>query len=141
TTGGNALKFYASVRLDIRRIGRIDTGVGDTKQTIGNATRVKVVKNKVAPPFRQAEFEIRYNVGIDKASDLVSTGVKLGVIGKAGAFYEIEGQKHQGMEKARTALLADAKLFETLDKKVRAAANGVNLETGEVKAGLQRNKL
>ncbi len=134
TTGGNALKFYASVRLDIRRIGRIDTGVGDTKQTIGNATRVKVVKNKVAPPFRQAEFEIRYNVGIDKASDLVSTGVKLGVIGKAGAFYEIEGQKHQGMEKARTALLADAKLFETLDKKVRAAANGVNLETGEVKA-------
>ncbi len=134
TTGGNALKFYASVRLDIRRIGRIDVGSGDAKQTIGNATRVKVVKNKVAPPFRQAEFEIRYNVGIDKASDLVSTGVKFGVVGKAGAFYEIEKQKFQGMEKARAALLADAKLFETVDKKVRAAVNGVNLETGEVKA-------
>ncbi|MFH1546634.1 MAG: recombinase RecA [Patescibacteria group bacterium] len=134
TTGGNALKFYASVRLDIRRIGRIDTGSGDTKQTIGNSTRVKVVKNKVAPPFRQAEFEIRYNAGIDKASDLILTGVKLGVIGKAGAFFEIEGQKYQGMEKSRAALLTDAKLFETVDKKVRAAASGVNLETGEVKA-------
>ena len=134
TTGGNALKFYASVRLDIRRIGRIDTGTGDDKQTIGNATRVKVVKNKVAPPFRQAEFEIRYNVGIDKASDLIITGVKLGVIGKAGAFLDIEGTKYQGMEKGRTALLADPKLFKTIDTKVRAAAKGVDIATGEVKS-------
>jgi len=133
TTGGNALKFYASVRLDIRRIGRIDTGAGDDKQTIGNATRVKVVKNKVAPPFRQAEFEIRYNVGIDKASDLILTGVKLGTISKAGAFYDIEGTKYQGMEKARAAILADPKLFKTIDTKVRAAAKGVDLATGEVK--------
>lgn len=133
TTGGNALKFYASVRLDIRRIGRIDTGVGDTKQVIGNATRVKVVKNKVAPPFRQAEFEIRYNVGIDKSADLISTGVKLGVVGKAGAFFDIEGTKYQGMEKARNALLADKKLFATIDKKVRAAAQNIDLATGEVK--------
>lgn len=133
TSGGNALKFYASVRLDIRRTGKIDTGTGDAKQTIGNSTRVKVVKNKVAPPFRQAEFEIRYNVGIDKASDLILTGVRLGVIGKAGAFIEIEGTKYQGMEKARTALLADKKLFATIDKKVRAAAKSVDLATGEVK--------
>ncbi len=133
TTGGNALKFYASVRLDIRRIGRIDTGVGDLKQVIGNATRVKVVKNKVAPPFRQAEFEIRYNVGIDKASDLISTGVKLGAIGKAGAFFDVEGTKYQGMEKARAALLADKKLFATIDTKVRAAAKNIDLATGEVK--------
>jgi recombination protein RecA len=133
TSGGNALKFYASVRLDIRRTGKIDTGTGDAKQTIGNSTRVKVVKNKVAPPFRQAEFEIRYNVGIDKASDLILTGNKLGVIGKAGAFIEIEGTKYQGMEKARAALLADKKLFATVDKKVRVAAKGVDLATGEVK--------
>ena len=137
TTGGNALKFYASVRLDIRRTGRIDNGVGDQKQTIGNSTRVKVVKNKVAPPFRQAEFEIRYNVGIDKASDLVMTGSKLGVIGKAGAFYEIEGQKYQGMEKARAALLEDAKLFKTVDKKVRLVADGVDSETGEIKKAVK----
>ncbi|MFH0776874.1 MAG: recombinase RecA [Patescibacteria group bacterium] len=133
TSGGNALKFYASVRLDIRRTGKIDTGVGDLKQTIGNSTRVKVVKNKVAPPFRQAEFEIRYNVGIDKAADLILTGVKLGVIGKSGAFFEIEGTKYQGMEKARAALLADKKLFKEIDAKVRKAAKSVDLATGEVK--------
>jgi recombination protein RecA len=133
TTGGNALKFYASVRLDIRRIGKVESGVGDDKQMIGNQTRVKVVKNKVAPPFRQAEFEIRYNVGIDKASDLIITGVKLGVIGKAGSFLDIEGQKYQGMEKARAALLSDKKLFETVSTKVRKATSGVDVETGEIK--------
>ncbi|MDD3066901.1 MAG: recombinase RecA [Candidatus Gracilibacteria bacterium] len=133
TSGGQALKFYASVRLDIRRTGKIETGVGDLKQVIGNTTRVKVVKNKVAPPFRQAEFDIRYNMGIDKVSDLIATGVKLGVIGKSGAFIEIEGVKHQGMEKARNALAEDTKLFEVVNKKVRDAAAGVNLTTGEVK--------
>lgn len=134
TSGGNALKFYASVRLDIRRTGKIEHGTGDDKKIIGNATRVKVVKNKIAPPFRQAEFEIRYNVGIDKVSDLISTGVKFNVIKKAGAFYDIEGQKYQGLEKSRQALLADHKLFENLDKKVRAAVSGTNLDTGEVAA-------
>jgi len=133
TSGGQALKFYASVRLDIRRTGKIETGVGDLKQVIGNTTRVKVVKNKVAPPFRQAEFDIRYNMGIDKVSDLIATGVKLGVIGKSGAFIDIEGVKHQGMEKARNALAEDTKLFEVVNKKVRDAAAGVNLTTGEVK--------
>jgi recombination protein RecA len=133
TSGGQALKFYASVRLDIRRTGKIETGVGDLKQVIGNTTRVKVVKNKVAPPFRQAEFDIRYNMGIDKVSDLIATGVKLGVIGKSGAFIDIEGVKHQGMEKARNALAEDLKLYEVVNKKVRDAAAGVNLTTGEVK--------
>lgn len=132
TTGGNALKFYASVRLDIRRIGKIESGAGDDKQMIGNQTRVKVVKNKIAPPFRQAEFEIRYNVGIDKVTDLILTGVKLGIIGKAGAFLDIEGTKYQGMEKARAALMEDKKLCKTVDEKVRKAAKGVDVATGEI---------
>jgi len=134
TSGGNALKFYASVRLDIRRIGKIETGTNDQKQVIGNLTRVKVVKNKVAPPFRQAEFEIRYNVGIDRVSDLLNTGVRLGAIEKAGAFFTLEGAKFQGLEKARQAVMDDEALYTAIDKKVRAAASGVNLETGEVAA-------
>jgi recombination protein RecA len=133
TSGGNALKFYASVRLDIRRTGKIESGVGDMKQAIGNTTRVKVVKNKIAPPFRQAEFEIRFGVGIDKASDLIITGSKLGVIEKSGAFYDIEGTKYQGLEKARAAMLADKNLMATVDKKVRTAAKGIDPQTGEMK--------
>lgn len=133
TSGGNALKFYASVRLDIRRTGKIESGVGDMKQAIGNTTRVKVVKNKIAPPFRQAEFEIRFGVGIDKAADLIITGSKLGVIEKSGAFYDIEGTKYQGLEKARAAMLADKNLMATVDKKVRTAAKGIDPQTGEVK--------
>lgn len=132
TTGGNALKFYASVRLDVRRTGSIDVGTNDAKQIIGNHTRVKVVKNKVAPPFRQAEFEIRFNVGIDKISDLILTGTKLGVVQKSGAFLTIGDQKYQGMEKARAALEGDEKLRTEIEKKVREATNGVNLATGEV---------
>ncbi len=134
TTGGNALKFYASVRLDVRRIGKIEVGTNEAKQVIGNQTRVKVVKNKVAPPFRQAEFEIRYNVGIDRVSDLLATGVKLGTIERSGAFYTLGGQKHQGLEKARAALLADLKLYASLEQQVRATAKGVDTDTGEVKA-------
>ncbi len=133
TTGGNALKFYASVRLDVRRIGKIEVGTNDAKQVIGNQTRVKVVKNKVAPPFRQAEFEIRYNVGIDRATDLIMTGVKLGVIEKSGAFLTLGQQKYQGMEKGRTALMADLKLYTELEQRVRTAASGVDTTTGEVK--------
>lgn len=132
TTGGNALKFYASVRLDVRRTGSIDIGTNEQKQIIGNHTRVKVVKNKVAPPFRQAEFEIRFNVGIDKTSDLINTGVKLGVIAKSGAFFTLGGQKFQGLEKARAAIESDEKLRTDLVEKVRAAASGVNPTTGEV---------
>lgn len=134
TTGGNALKFYASVRLDVRRTGSIDTGTGDTKNIVGNQTRVKVVKNKIAPPFRQAEFEIRFNVGIDKVSDLIATGVKLGVIAKSGAFLTLEGEKYQGLEKARQALLENSALFTAIEKKVRGAATTVDHATGELPA-------
>jgi len=133
TTGGNALKFYASVRLDIRRVGRIEIGTNEKKQVIGNTTRVKVVKNKIAPPFRQAEFEIRYNVGIDKISDVIAMGVRFGVIPRAGAFYSIEGEKFQGLERARAALTADIKLLNIVSKKVFAAAAGINTTTGEIK--------
>ena len=132
TTGGNALKFYSSVRLDIRRIGKIEHGSGDTKQVIGNATRVKVVKNKIAPPFRQAEFDIRYNQGIDHIADMLATGVKLGVIQKAGAFFDINGEKYQGLEKARAGLLADPKALSALEERVRTQAAGADALTGEV---------
>jgi recombination protein RecA len=89
TTGGNALKFYASVRLDIRRIGAIKEG----DEVVGNETRVKVVKNKVAPPFKQAEFQIFYGVGISKEGELVDLGVKHKLIDKAGAWYSYNGEK------------------------------------------------
>jgi len=133
TTGGNALKFYASVRLDIRRTGKIEHGTGDDKHVIGNTTRVKVVKNKIAPPFRQAEFEIRYAVGIDRVSDLLITGVKLGAIEKSGAFYTLGGQKFQGMEKARAELMSNKDLFNEIDQKVRSGAKAVDTGTGEIK--------
>ena len=133
TTGGNALKFYASQRLDIRRTGKIEVGTGDNKSVIGSETRVKVIKNKVAPPFRQAEFEIRYNVGIDKISDLISTGVQLGVFAKSGAFITLGTQKYQGMEKARAALEADGALYDKLEKEVRAGMARVDGITGEIR--------
>lgn len=133
TTGGNALKFYASVRLDVRRTGKIEQGTNDNKQIIGNTTKVKVVKNKVAPPFKEAYFSIWYNQGIDKIADLLATGVKLGIIQKSGAFYTLAQQKFQGLEKARCELLQNKKLFQELDQKVRKAAEQTDLDTGEVK--------
>jgi recombination protein RecA len=87
TTGGNALKFYASVRLDIRRIAKIESGTGDDKSATGNRVRVKVVKNKVSPPFKQAEFDIMFNKGISKLGDLIDLAVKYEVVKKAGAFF------------------------------------------------------
>ena len=103
TTGGNALKFYASVRLDIRRIGSIK----DREEVIGNQTRVKVVKNKVAPPFKQVEFDIMYGEGISKAGELVDLGVKAGVVEKSGAWFSYDSQRlGQGRENAKTFLQA-----------------------------------
>jgi recombination protein RecA len=133
TTGGNALKFYASVRLDVRRIGKLENGTGDDKQVVGSETRVKVVKNKIAPPFRQAEFVIRYNMGIDRVTDLINMGIKFGLIEKSGAFLTIEGEKYQGMEKARNALMEDKKKLLAVHDKVRKTVLSVNAETGEVK--------
>lgn len=117
TTGGNALKFYASVRLDIRRIGSIKRG----DEVIGNQTRVKVVKNKMAPPFRQAEFEILYGTGICKLGELIDLGVANGVVEKAGAWYSYEKDRiGQGKENSRAFLQEHPEMAEEIEKRLRA---------------------
>jgi len=93
TTGGNALKFYASQRVDIRRRAAIEEGTGDDKKILGNVTRVKVVKNKIAPPFREAELEIMYNEGISKTGEIIDLGVEKNFVNKSGAFYTYDGEK------------------------------------------------
>ena len=116
TTGGNALKFYASVRLDIRRIGAIKKG----DEILGNETRVKVLKNKVSPPFKQAEFQILYNQGISRESEIIDLGVKLGLVEKAGAWYSVEGERiGQGKDNARDYLKEHAELRDTVEGKIR----------------------
>lgn len=116
TTGGNALKFYASERLDIRRIGQIKTG----DDIIGNRTRVKVVKNKIAAPFRTAEFDIMYNEGISKTGDVLDLAVEHGVVGKSGAWFDYkDGKIGQGREAAKTYLKENPKVLEEIDKEVR----------------------
>ncbi|KDM91020.1 recombinase RecA [Photobacterium galatheae] len=123
TTGGNALKFYSSVRLDIRRTGTIKSG--DT--IVGNETRVKVMKNKVAPPFREANFTIRYDVGIDMASELIDIGVKEKVIEKAGAWYKYNGTRlAQGKENTRSYLLANPNLLEEVKNKLKGFKVNLN---------------
>ncbi|MCP3852544.1 MAG: recombinase RecA [Gammaproteobacteria bacterium] len=117
TTGGNALKFYASVRLDIRRIGAIKKG----DEILGNETRVKVVKNKVAPPFKQTEFDILYGEGISYEGELISIGVKEGFVDKAGAWYAYNGDKiGQGKDKARNFLKENPDVAAEIDAKIRA---------------------
>ncbi len=119
TTGGNALKFYASVRLDVRRIGAVK--VGD--EAVGSRTRVKVVKNKLASPFREAEFDIRWGKGIDEAADLIDYGCFLGVLEKSGSHLSFAGEHlGQGRERSREALLADVRLFSALKTAVTASA-------------------
>ena len=119
TTGGNALKFYASVRLDIRRIGAIKKG----DEVIGNETRVKVVKNKMAPPFKQAEFEILYGEGISRLGEVIDLGVKQSIVDKAGAWYSYSGDRiGQGKENARQFLKDNPALAAEIEAKVRANA-------------------
>jgi recombination protein RecA len=116
TTGGKALKFYASVRLDIRRIETLKDG----QDPVGSRTRVKVVKNKVAAPFRQAEFDILYNQGISREGGLIDLGVEHGIVRKSGAWYTYDGdQLGQGKENARTFLRDNPDLADELDKKIR----------------------
>ncbi|MEM1384901.1 MAG: recombinase RecA [Pseudomonadota bacterium] len=118
TTGGNALKFYASVRLDIRRIGSIK----DRDEVTGNQTRVKVVKNKVAPPFRQVEFDIMYGEGISKTGELIDLGVKAGVVEKSGAWFSYGDQRiGQGRENAKTFLRENTDIALQIEDKIRAA--------------------
>ncbi len=117
TTGGNALKFYSSVRLDIRRIGAIKKG----DEVIGNQTRVKVVKNKVSPPFKQAEFEILYGEGISRHGEIIDLGVQHGIIDKAGSWYSYGDDRiGQGKENVREFLKANAELAEGIEAKIRA---------------------
>ena len=123
TTGGNALKFYASVRLDIRRTGSVKEG----DEVVGNETRVKVVKNKVAPPFRQAEFQILYGKGVDLLGEIVDLGVKYGIIDKAGAWYSYNGTKiGQGKKNAGLWLEEKPKERESIEKQIREIALDVD---------------
>ncbi|GAB4353961.1 MAG: recombinase RecA [Gammaproteobacteria bacterium] len=116
TTGGNALKFYSSVRLDIRRTGAIKKG----DEVVGNETRVKVVKNKVAPPFRQAEFEILYGEGISREGEIIELGVKHGFIEKAGAWYSYNGDRiGQGKENVRQFLKENPEIAQEIESKIR----------------------
>ena len=118
TTGGNALKFYSSVRLDIRRIGAIKDG----QDIIGNKTRVKVVKNKVAPPFKNAEFDIMYGEGISRTGDLLDIGVEAGIIDKSGAWYSYNGERiGQGRENVKKFFSENVELFDALYEQARVA--------------------
>jgi recombination protein RecA len=122
TTGGQALKFYASVRLDIRRIGAIK----EKDDVVGNTTRVKVVKNKVAPPFKQVEFDIMYGEGISKTGELIDIGVKAGVVEKSGSWYSFKDERiGQGRENAKLFLKANPGVAAEIEGLIRGA-NGLD---------------
>jgi recombination protein RecA len=119
TSGGNALKFYASVRLDIRRIGAIK----EREEVVGNQTRVKVVKNKVAPPFKQVEFDIMYGEGISKTGELVDLGVKAGIVEKSGAWFSFDSERiGQGRENAKAYLKEHPEMAEKIERTIRQSA-------------------
>ncbi len=125
TTGGNALKFYASVRIDIRRIGAIK----DKDDVIGSQTRVKIVKNKVAPPFKTVDFDIMYGEGISKTGELIDLGVKSGIIEKSGAWFSYNGEKiGQGRENAKNFLKQNPQIADDIEKKIRADAGHLTTE-------------
>jgi recombination protein RecA len=127
TTGGQALKFYASVRLDIRRIGQVKDG----EQVVGSRTRVKVVKNKVAPPFREAEFDVRYGVGVDRLGEAIDLGVLGGILEKSGAFYALDGERiGQGRERAAEWLREHPAALDALVNRIGAAPEGGAREDG-----------
>jgi recombination protein RecA len=126
TTGGNALKFYASVRLDVRRIG----AVKDRDETVGNQTRVKVVKNKVAPPFRVVDFDIMYGEGISKMGELIDLGVRAGVVDKSGSWFSYKSQRiGQGRENAKTFLRDNPAIAGEIEQTIRSQA-GVGTVAG-----------
>jgi recombination protein RecA len=128
TSGGNALKFYSSVRMDIRRIGAIK----DKEQIVGNSTRVKVVKNKVAPPFKVVEFDLMYGKGISKTGELVDLGAKVGIVEKAGAWYAYKGEKiGQGRENAKLYLETNPKVAAEIELAIRAKAGQTSETSAE----------
>ncbi|MCP4695132.1 MAG: DNA recombination/repair protein RecA, partial [Desulfobacterales bacterium] len=125
TTGGNALKFYSSVRLDIRRIGSIKDG----QEIKGNKTRVRVVKNKMAPPFKDAEFDIMYGDGISKTGELLDIGVEQNIIDKSGSWYSFDGERiGQGRENVKKFFIENPDIYQAANGKLRAA---LGLSTGE----------
>lgn len=131
TTGGNALKFYASVRLDIRRIGQIKE---NASEVIGNRTRVKVVKNKVAPPFKIVEFDIMYGKGISKVGEIIDIGVELEVIKKAGSWFSYEGNKlGQGRDAVKEIILDNPEMMEEMEAKIKAKIKGEEVEAPKEK--------
>ncbi len=134
TTGGNALKFYASVRADIRRIAQIKNG----EDVIGNRTKVKIVKNKIAAPFKVAEFDIMYNEGISKTGDILDLAVEHDIVGKSGAFYKYNDQNiGQGRENAKRYLKENPEIMDEIDRKVRARVAGEEIieeETSSVES-------
>ena len=126
TTGGNALKFYSSVRIDIRRLGQIKDG----EQVLGNLTRVKVVKNKVAPPFRKAEFEILFGKGISRVGEIIDLGVQFGIVKKSGSWFSYESTKlGQGRDAVKQLLADNVELCDELEQKIFAAMRGETPET------------
>jgi recombination protein RecA len=128
TTGGNALKFYASVRLDIRRIGAIKKG----DEIIGNETRVKVVKNKMAPPFKKAEFEILYGTGISREGELIDLGAKEGIVDKAGAWYSYNGDRiGQGKDNVRNFLKEHPEIAQDIDNQLRSKLLETDVKVSE----------
>ncbi|HEX8390509.1 MAG TPA: recombinase RecA [Candidatus Saccharimonadales bacterium] len=131
TTGGNALKFYASLRLDIRRIGQIKSG----EEIVGNRTKVKVVKNKVAPPFRTAEFDIMYNEGISRTGDVLDLAVLHEIVGKAGAWFDYkDGKIGQGREATKTYLKENSAVLDEIEAAVRAKVNSDNADPEAIDA-------
>jgi len=129
TTGGNALKFYASVRMDIRRIAAIK----DRDEIVGNRTKVKIVKNKIAPPFKQVEFDIMYNEGISKAGDLIDLGVNTGVIKKSGSWFTFDEDRFQGREQFRNYLKENPDLMLNLELQVKKALGMIKEEEKNAK--------
>lgn len=129
TTGGNALKFYASLRLDIRRIAAIKNG----QDVVGNRTKVKVVKSKVAPPFKEVEFDILYNIGISKAGDLIDMAVNINIIQKSGAWFTFQEDRFQGKEQFRQKLIEEPELLKTLENEVKSKLGMLKEDTTDEK--------
>jgi len=131
TTGGNALKFYSSVRLDIRRIGAIKDG----QEVVGNRTRVRVVKNKMAPPFTEAEFDISYGEGISKTGDLIDVGVNADIVDKSGSWYSYQGERiGQGRENVKRFLAENKDMYDDIYQKCREALGFDEKEAEEADA-------
>jgi recombination protein RecA len=129
TTGGNALKFYASVRIDIRRV----TSIKDGDEVIGNQVRVKIVKNKVAPPFRKTEFEITFGEGISKAGEIVDLGVEYGIIKKSGSWYSYQDNKlAQGRDATKKLMIDNPELAEDIEKQIAAKLKNGDMDEAEL---------